>query len=159
MKKEKVENMINIMQHVEKIKEYETINICFYLCLCVILVSAYLLVVWPILFHISASNKASKKWWGSLFSWSMSSISSPRKAQYLAQDLNEISIPIPSHFKICFMFCISLIVWNWYLHAISITILAIFTICRFTVRWIIVQRFIVWWCHIIIVYKMDNLLS
>ena len=48
MKKEKFENMINIMQHVEKIKEYKTINICFYLCLCVILVSAHLLVLWAI---------------------------------------------------------------------------------------------------------------
>ena len=86
-----VENMMNIMQYVEKIKEYKTINTCFYLCLCVILVSAYFLVSWVIWFHISASNKALKKWWGS----SMSNIFLQGKVWHLAQGLNEISIPIP----------------------------------------------------------------
>ena len=36
-----------------------------------------------------------------------------------------INYPFPSQFKICFRFCISFIVWNWYLHAISIAFLAI----------------------------------
>ena len=40
---------------------YNTIRICFYLCLRVILVSEYLLVLWAIWFHISYSDKASKK--------------------------------------------------------------------------------------------------
>ena len=68
-----------------------------------------------------------------------------------------INYPFPSYFKICFMFHISFIVWNWYLHTISIAILAIFTVHRLSVRWINVQRFIVWCWHII-VYKKDNML-
>ena len=71
-----------------------------------------------------------------------------------------INYPFPSYFEICFMFhisFISFIIWNRYLYVISIAILAVFAVHRFVVRWIIVQRFIVWWWHII-VYKMDNLL-